>query len=102
MSAQLLLAELESSQLQVVLVPALRQNAETDCIRVAVEKNADWYRRFCARHQSSRGHRRGKFDTRIRRANVVAVLRRLSSGLPTRSKYAVELTAIAERLAQAA
>lgn len=102
MSAELLLAELESSQLHVVLVPARRQNMDGDCIRVAVEKNADWYRRFCARHPSSRGTRRGKFDTRIRRANVIAILRRLSSGLPSRSKYAAELTAIAERLAQAA
>ena len=102
MSAELLLAELESMQLQVVLVPARRRNSETDCIRVAVEKNPDWYRRFCARHPSSRGTRRGKFDTRIRRANVAAVLKRISAGLPSKSKYATELGAIAERLAQAA
>lgn len=102
MSFQQLLEELESTQLQVVLVPSRRPNADSDCIRVAVEKNADWYRRFCARHPSSRGTRRGKFDTRIRRANVAAVLKRLSAGLPSRSKYAGELGAIAERLAQAA
>lgn len=102
MSAELLLAELESTQLQVVLVPSRRPNAETDCIRVAVEKNPDWYRSFCARHPSSRGTRRGKFDTKIRRANVAAVLKRLAAGLPSKSKYATELGVIAERLSKAA
>lgn len=94
---ELLLAELEGNALVVVLAPCRRFVNEGGCIRVCASLNATWYRRFCAAHASSRGVRRGKFDTRIRRAGVARLLRRLAAGLPSSSKYAPELARIAAR-----
>ena len=99
---EVMLGELESSYLEVQLVPQRRFTNSGGCIRVAVSKNCTWYRQFCARHASSRGVRRGKFDTRIRRANVLALLTRLVAGCSSKSKYAAELYAIARRMEVAA
>lgn len=93
-----LLAELESSRLEVVLVPCRRTVNAGGCIRVAVSKNAEWYRRFCARHGSGRYRKNALFDTKIRRANIVRVLGRLAAGEMSRSKYAHELRAWAEKI----
>lgn len=95
-----LLCELESHQLQVILAPSRRSDRrETDFIRVCADKNPPWYSRMCAKYPSSRGIRRGKHDTILKRANVLALLARLSRGLPTTSKYGAELRAIAGKLA---
>ena len=96
--AALLLAELESTRLEVVLVPCRRSVNEGGCIRVAASKNVLWYRRFCAQYASDRRRRNRAFDTRIRRANVVSVLSRLAQGLPSRSKYAPDLLRLAARV----
>ncbi len=97
---QTMLAELESHQLRVELVP-LNPNRrgwnEGGCKRVKSDENPRWYKSFCGRHLSSRGTRRGKPDTRIRRFDVLRLLRRLSSGLPTISKYADEIRRIAKQ-----
>ena len=101
-AAHQLLAELESHQLQVMLVPLnpnRRGYNDGGCKRVVCDKPPRWYRELCNRHVSSRGIRRGKFDTRIKRANVLALLHRLAHGLPTRSKYAPELLSIARKVA---
>lgn len=90
-----MLAELESNQLLVELVPERRRTHEMGMIRVVCGRNANWYRHFCSRHPSSRGTRRGKFDTRIRRANVVRLLNVLITGEPTKSKYAAEILRLA-------
>jgi hypothetical protein len=97
-----MLAELESSQLEVCLAPSKRSDArDWDMIRVCLSRNADWYRRFCADHPSSRGVRRGKFDTRIKRRNVIAALNGLIAGTYC-GKYAADLLAIARRMKGAA
>jgi hypothetical protein len=96
---EILKAELESSRLEVVLVPLnprLRGFNEGGCKRVVCSKNVSWYRAFCNRHPSSRGVRRGKFDTRIRRLDVLTILDHLCAGRKTRSKYAPELIEMAE------
>lgn len=101
-SLELMLMELESSRLDVQLVPLnprLRNYNEGGCKRVCADRNAKWYRDLCQRHPSSRGTRRGGFDTRIRRRNVERLLRRLVAHLPTRSKYAAEIRRVAERRA---
>lgn len=92
-----LLAELEGSRLEVVLVPCRRACNEGGCYRVAASKNAEWYRRFCAQHASSRRRNRALFDTKIKRANVVSVLTRLIEKGQSRSQYAPELLRIAAR-----
>jgi hypothetical protein len=66
-------------------------------IRVAFNRNATWYRRFCSAHLSSRRRRNACPDTKIKRRNVEELLARLAAGRPTLSKYALELVAIARR-----
>jgi len=92
-----LLAELESHRLEVALFPARHPRHETHCVRVAVGQNPTWYRRLCAAHPSSRRRSKTAPDTRIRRANVLAVLGALAAGKPTRSRYAAALTQEAAR-----
>lgn len=91
-----LLCELESHQLVTILVPSKRRDRrETDWIRVNADENPRWYRRLCADNLSSRGTRRGKPDTKIRRATILSVLGRLATGRHSISKYATELRKIA-------
>ncbi len=95
-------AELDSAKLEVQLAPLnprLRNYNEGGCKRVVTSRPVKWYRDLCNRYPSSRGVRRGKFDTRIRRANVLRLLSRLVAGKTSWSKYAAELRAIAERRA---
>lgn len=99
---QLLLNQLESHQLHVMLVPLnprMRNYNDGGMKRVLVDQNPIWYRRLCADHVSSRAIRRGKYDTRIRRQNILRVLRRLCANQQSRSKYAPELLRIARRVA---
>jgi hypothetical protein len=91
----IMLAELESSCLEVILVPTKRYVNVGGCIRVAANKNTQWYREFCARYTSGRGRKRKKHDTRIRRDDTIAVLNRLIAGKKSCSKYAPELRRIA-------
>lgn len=89
-----MLDELESHRLTVALVPCRRFVNEGGCVRVAVEKNAQWYRDFCARHASARVRRNAAFDTRIRRANIIRALDAMIEGQMT-SVYSLELLGIA-------
>lgn len=99
-AVELLLQQLESHQLQVVLVPLNPQRRgynDGGCKRVLADQNPKWYRQFCASHPSSRGVRRGKLDTKIKRANTIRALQQLIAGKPA-GKYGDELLAIAARL----
>ncbi len=93
-----MLDELEATQLRVELAPLnprMRNYNEGACKRVVIEAPPRWYRLFCRKHPSSRGVRRGKFDTRIKRQNVIMLLWKLSRAIPSRSKYADEIRRIA-------
>ncbi|AHF94454.1 hypothetical protein OPIT5_16640 [Opitutaceae bacterium TAV5] len=94
-----LLAELESSCLEVVLVPQRIRTNEGGMIRVAVSKNATWYRRFCASYASSRRRKNLAFDTKIKRRNVATTLQTLIRCGYSRSQYAAHLVHIARRTA---
>lgn len=89
--------EFEAHNLAVMLVPQRDPPNPGACLRVAVSRNATWYRRFCARHPSSRRRRNLCPDTCIRRREISRLLARLLAGLPCRSKYADELLALARR-----
>lgn len=92
-----MLDELESHQLQVVLVPlnpSGRGYNEGGMKRVLADQNPKWYRTLCSQHPSSRGIRRGKHDTRIKRANILRALRQMISGKPA-GKYSEDLRRIA-------
>jgi hypothetical protein len=89
-----MLNELESHRLEVALVPLRadrRGYNEGGCKRVCVDRNPRWYSQFCNAHLSSRVRNHRKPDTKIKRQNVLRLLRRLVDGLPTTSKYAAEL-----------
>lgn len=95
-----MLDELESSRLEVQLVPLnpkLRNYNEGGMKRVASSKNALWYRQFCGRHLSSRKRNHRKPDTKIKRASIIRILRRLCDGKPSTSKYSAELQKIGAR-----
>lgn len=94
-----LLNELESFQLQTVLIPSKRSDRrEWDYVRVNLCENPRWYRSHCSNHPSSRGIRRGKPDTRIRRQDTLSALRGLIAGT-YRGKYADDLLRIARKKA---
>lgn len=99
---QLMLDQLESHRLEVQLVPLnprLRGFNEGGMKRVVANKNATWYRIFCAHHLSSRKRNHRKPDTKIKRADILRILKRLTDGKPTRSKYAAELRRISAKSA---
>ncbi|WP_415907295.1 hypothetical protein [Oleiharenicola sp. Vm1] len=91
-------AELESSRLEVVLVPCRREVNCGGCIRVAASRNAAWYRQLCNRYASGRFRRNRAFDTRIKRANIARILARLVDGKPSRSRYVADLERFAARV----
>lgn len=94
-----MLNELDAHPLHTILAPSKRSDRrEMDMIRVNDSVPPRWYREFCGRHESKRKTRRGKFDTRIKRANVLSTLRVLSEGRNTPSKYAAELKQIAREI----
>lgn len=91
-----MIAELESHRLAVALVPERRRTCEGGMIRVAIEKNCTWYRRFCAAYPSSRVRKNAAPDTRIKRRDTLRLLDRMARGLRCRSKYEAPLRRIAE------
>ncbi len=96
---QEMLWNLEAHRLEVQLAPSKRRDRrDHDMIRVVCDHGPKWYRRLCSNHTSSRAIRRGKHDTRIKRANVLSVLRTLVTRGKSSSKYAGEILAIAARL----
>ncbi len=78
------LLELESNCLEIVLIPS----RDRDCamrggmIRAVQYQNADWYRAFCAEHESNRRDRNKwrKFKTKIKRQLTRRALRSLIAG----------------------
>lgn len=93
-----MLNELESSCLEVILVPERRRTCEGGCIRVAVSKNALWYRQFCATYLSTRKRRNLAPDTCIRRRETLNALRRMIAGKASpKSHYVYRLEIIAEQ-----
>ena len=92
---EIMLAELESHRLEVCLAPSRRHDRrDWDMIRVVCDTPPKWYRKFCDKHPSSRGARRAKFDTRIRRFNVLRALGQMVEGRPA-GKYEPDLLQIA-------
>lgn len=94
---EMMLNELESHQLVTILAPSKRGENPWDMIRVNMDMNTKWYQKFCASYQSKRKIRRGKFDTIIRRANVLRALNQMLAGKPA-GKYAPDLQNIADEM----
>jgi hypothetical protein len=83
-TARRLLDELESSHLEVVLIPS----EDWECarrggmIRVVQFANAEWYQDFCSQFESRRRDRLKwrKFKTKIKRRSTLRALRALVKG----------------------
>lgn len=86
-AARDLLDELESTCLEVILVPQRTYTNHGGMIRVAASRNCRWYRRFCLAHPSTRRRRKAAPDTAIKRAHTRRTLRRLAAGLWTGTTY---------------
>jgi hypothetical protein len=94
-----MLEDLERNCLSVTLATAPEPQHPTHMIRVADTLNADWYRDFCAAHESSAHPRRSRHvDTKIKRRNVISTLTCLINTGDTKSSYKDELCEIATRL----
>jgi hypothetical protein len=87
-----MLAELESACLHVLLAPAPYPTHEGHCVRVVANKNARWYRDFCAQYRSTRRRKNPRTDTAIRRRNTIAALQRMIAGVDSGTIYAERLT----------
>lgn len=93
-----MLEELESSMLEVITAPAPSPRHADHCVRVAVGKNAEWYRRFCAAFPSSRRDQNRLGRTAIKRRETLAALNHLLAADPARCPvYAHRLIAAARR-----
>lgn len=94
------LLELESNCLEVVLIPS----RDHDCamrggmIRAAQYQNAEWYRAFCAEHESDRKDRNRwrKFKTKIKRQLTRKALTELIAG-KCDTHYAKDLAGFIQR-----
>lgn len=78
-----MIADLETDQLEICLIPSTLQHQPTELKRRAViTQNPRWYQRFCAEwpKNRSRPRRKNKPDTRIVRANTIAALYEIASG----------------------
>jgi hypothetical protein len=107
-AAQELLDELESSRLEVILVPQRIHTNEGGCVRVAISKNVRWYRAFCAAYTARRFKKNAKgvkvpyqrknaaHDTLIKRSQVVNTLRAIAAGRPAPSCYGYRLAPLVE------
>jgi hypothetical protein len=98
---EMMLNELEASQLEVALVPQRRFTNHGGMVRCAIQKNAKWYRDYCAAHPSSRVRKNLAPDTRIKRRDTLRVLQAIIQG-GSRSKYVPALLAIAKQRERAA
>lgn len=96
LKAEWFLNELESNQLEVVLIPDRDQRG--GMLRAAQGQNAVWYRTFCAQHGSRRKdlYRWSKFKTAIKRQHTRRALRELIDG-KCRTPYAHMLKSFIER-----
>lgn len=84
-----MLDEMEHLNLHVELVPAPRQQHHGHKVRVAVERNPEWYRELCltSTKRRRRARRRRLHDTDCRRPQVLAALRSMARGGCPRTAY---------------
>jgi hypothetical protein len=97
---QLMLDELESSELRVALSPAPSPAHTDHKIRVSVSKNVKWYQDLCRRHPSSRQDNPGGKRTKIKRASICNILKQLAAGKTPATQYLPELKAVMEQKKQ--
>lgn len=80
--------ELQSSRLEVILIPQCDPVNVGACVRAAVSFNCEWYRKLCADFESNRRRKYRKFKTKVKRKNIERILSRLIAGKESDSIYA--------------
>jgi hypothetical protein len=98
-AAERMLTELDSSRLEVVLIPASDVRHSGHSVRVVQEANALWYRKFCAEYSSTRKRKNRHFDTMIKRAHTRRALLEIISGRCA-TPYAQRLARFIEQAAE--
>lgn len=96
-AAGIMARQLQDNKLSVVLVDAPVKKHVDHKVRKVENRNPDWYRKLCARHEKNRSHpriRKSKYhDTKIVRRDVLAALGRIQNG-DDRGVYAERLLPI--------
>lgn len=82
-----MIGELEAGKLEVVLIPAPSPRHSLHMVRAVVNRPPVWYRVICSRYASGRIRAKRKFDTKIKRKNVLELLYATFNGNKPKSKY---------------
>lgn len=69
-----MLNELQSNQLEVVLVPSKDPRHEGHMVRKAVQRNCEWYRRFCSQYTKNPRPLARSVRTKIVRGHTERIL----------------------------
>lgn len=97
---EILLQELDSHFPEVILCPAPEMKHSGHCVRVAIDKNCQWYRRLCEKYPSSRADNPGGKRTKVKREHIRNLLSRLAAGEVPNSQYTFDLINEAKKKSQ--
>lgn len=90
--------QLKRQRLEVALAVAPEPKHTEHYIRVTNNCNPEWYSELCSKFQSSRKRKSCKSDTKIKRKDIIVLLKRLARGERPRSIYTKELIDLANQL----
>lgn len=81
--------EFNESYLDVVLIPSKDHNTAIDggMIRVAQNRNPEWYRNLCSNHPKRKQRTRKKPQTSIKKEDIISVMKSMIKNGSTKSKY---------------
>lgn len=83
-----MLNEFEDNHLEVILVPQSDPPNVGACLRAAAAHNCEWYRSLCSEFESRRKRQYKNYKTKIKRAAISRILKRLIDGRDCNSVYA--------------
>ncbi|MFA7287379.1 MAG: hypothetical protein WC055_00720 [Melioribacteraceae bacterium] len=81
--------EFSENYLDVVLIPSKDHNTAMDggMIRVAQNRNPEWYRNLCSNHPKKKQRTRKKPQTSIKKEDIISIIRNLIKTGDSKSKY---------------
>lgn len=93
-----MLVELNSTRLEVLLVPAEDQRHCGHKVRVVESNNPWWYREICSRYPSrSKSHSRCPWKhTRVKRRRILEALEKMSADICSKSSFVDDILEVAE------
>lgn len=94
--------ELNNAHFDVILVPAPVPMFSGHKVRMVNVSNPQWYKDICSQFITCRNNVRRKYrkhvDTRVKRQDILALLKRLATGQDVNSKYKDCLLTVADRI----